>query len=103
MANKILDQLTDQDIFGLIYLTTNGEICSDNQDCSLTRGDVYSVKINPPKMLSGLMFLPSKNFEIKFTDTEIKEYKGKQNLISINSAYKKYMKEILENNKDLTM
>jgi len=96
MATKILDKLTEQDIFGLIYMATGGEMCSDNHKSVLIRGDIYSIKSTYPKSLIDRVLLPNEVLKIKFTDNEIKYYNGKQILPLVNISYNKVMQEFIQ-------
>lgn len=96
MAINILNKLTEQDIFGLIYMATGGEMCSDNQKNILIRGDIYSIKSTYPKSLIGRVLLPNEVLKIKFTDNEIKYYNGKQILPLINISYNKVIQEFIQ-------
>ena len=103
MATKILDQLTDQDIFGLIYMATNGEMCSDNHKNVLIRGETYSIKSIYPKNLIGRILLPNEILKVKLTDNEVTYYNGKQILPLVNIAYNKALEEFIQpvvSNKD---
>lgn len=96
METNILNKLTEQDIFGLIYMATGGEMCSDNQKNILVRGEIYSIKSIYPKSLIGRVILPNEVIKIKFTDNEIKYYNGKQILPLINISYNKVMQEFIQ-------
>jgi len=107
MNTEILDKMSDQDIFNLIYMATNGEMCSDQHKNILIRGEVYTIKSLYPKNLIDRILLPSKNTKIKFTDSKIKYYNGEYGLPLINIAYDKVVKDFIypqmqnENNTEL--
>lgn len=96
MATKTLDKLTDQDIFGLICMATNGEMCSENQKNVLTRGEIYTIKSIFPKSLIGRILFPNEVLKIKFTDNEVKYYKGKHILPLVNISYNKVLNEFIQ-------
>ena len=96
METKILDKLSDQDIFELVYIATGGEICSDKHKNILVRGDTYSIKSMYPKNLIGRILLPNSVVKIKFTDNEVKYYNGDQILPLVNISYNKVIQEFIQ-------
>lgn len=96
MATKILDKLTDEDIFGLIWISTNGEVCSDKHKNTLIRGEVYSIKSQLPQTLLGRFLNPKKVVTIKFTDSEVKYYDGKTLLPLVDISYNNVIKALIQ-------